>query len=147
MFFQSLPSSMGLAFLNSKPFNVPCFSDIGRLPIENRRQNAQTTKQDWIKYKIPIFCAKNRATVCTRIKNENSDYLIVLKKDIRKTEYCQLYSFSEHCFARSFKLYLSCLKSIFRGFLYAISRKGLSFCTCFISFMHDLRTILRDREL
>ena len=37
MFFQSLPSSIGLAFLNPKPSKVPCFSDILRLPIENHR--------------------------------------------------------------------------------------------------------------
>ena len=39
---------------------------------------------------IPVCSAKNWDTVCTRIKNENSDYLIVLKIDIWKTEYCQL---------------------------------------------------------
>ena len=70
-------------------------------------------KPDWKKFKIPIFCTKNRVTVCKRIKNENSDYLIVLKKDIWKTEYCQLYSFSEHSFARTFQLHLSGLKSFF----------------------------------
>ena len=94
MFFQSLPSSIGLAFLNPKPFNMPCFSYIRRLLIKNCQQNAQTTKSDWIKFEIPIFCAKNRVTICTRLKIKNSDYLIVLKIDIWKTEYCQLYSFS-----------------------------------------------------
>ena len=68
-----------------------------------------TTKPDWIKFKIPIF----RVTVCTGIKNENSDYLIVLKIDIWKTEYCHLYWFSEHRFARTFQLHLSGLKSFF----------------------------------
>ena len=37
MFFQSILSSIGLAFLNPKPSNVPRFSGILRLPIENRR--------------------------------------------------------------------------------------------------------------
>ena len=37
MFFQSIPSSIHLAFLNPKPSNVPRFSDILRLPMENRR--------------------------------------------------------------------------------------------------------------
>ena len=107
-----------------------------------------TTKPDWIKFKIPIFCAKDRVTVCTGIKNENSDYLIVLKIDIWKTEYCQLYWFSEHRFARTFQLHLSGLKSFFfRWYLCVNSRKGFSFCTCFISFIRDSRMILRDREL
>ena len=74
-----------------------------------------TTKPDRIKFKIPIFCAKDRVTVCTGIKNENSDYLIVLKIDIWKTENCQLYWFSEHGFARTFQLHLSGLKSFFFG--------------------------------
>ena len=106
MFFHSLPSSVGLAFLNPKSSNVPHFSDILRLPIEN----AQTMRLDWIKFKIPIFCAKNRVAVCTRIKNENCYYLMVLKIDIWKTEYCQLYSFSEHRFAQTFQLRLFGLK-------------------------------------
>ena len=40
---------------------------------------------------IPMCSAKNWDTVCTRIKNENPDNLIVLKIDIWKTKYCQLY--------------------------------------------------------
>ena len=107
-----------------------------------------TTKPDWIKFKIPIFCAKDRVTVCTGIKNKNSDYLIVLKIDIWKTEYCQLYWFSEHRFARTFQLHLSGLKSFFfRWYLCVNSCKGFSFCTCFISFIRDSRTIMHDREL
>ena len=38
MFFQSLSSSIGLAFLNPKPSDMPRFSDILRCLIENSRK-------------------------------------------------------------------------------------------------------------
>ena len=75
MFFQSRPSSIGLASFNPKPFNMPRFSDILQLPIENHRYKAQITTPDWIKFKIPIFVHRIEL-VCARIKNENSDQLL-----------------------------------------------------------------------
>ena len=65
----------------------------------------------------------------------------------RYAQTSQLHSFSEHRYAQTSQLNLSDLKCLFRWFLCVNSRKGLSVCTCFISFIRNSRTILRDREL
>ena len=65
----------------------------------------------------------------------------------RYAQTSQLHSFSEHRYAQTSQLNLSDLKCLFRWLLCVNSRKGLWVCTCFISFILDSHTILREQEL
>ena len=112
--FSNPPSSIGLTFLNPKPSNATflTFSD-PRSKTAGKMHKLRNRTGLILKYQ---YFAQRIESVCTRIKNENSDYLIVLKIDCWKTKHFRLYSFSEHRFAQTFQLHLSSLKFFFCNF-------------------------------
>ena len=106
-----------------------------------------TTKPDWIKFKIPILCKGSSYSLyrdkerelwlfnCSKNRYLENRILSVIL--IFRTSLCTNFS----------TYYLAWSLLFFRWYLCVNSRKGFSFCTCFISIIRDSHTILRDREL
>ena len=66
VFFQIFPSSIGLAFLNPKPFNVPHLSDILRLPVKKNSDNLIVLKIDiWKPNIVSYISFIFRTSLCT----------------------------------------------------------------------------------
>ena len=81
----------------------------------------------------------------TMMKTDFSDSVNVLKKDISgKPDTVRRMHFSKIVIHGTFQLDILIF---FQQFLWVNSRKRLSVCMCFISFVRDSCTVLRDQKL
>ena len=142
-------SFLSLFFLKPSIINLPPFLKSKAFWRATFLRHSQAPDR-----KQPVKCT-NYETKLDKVWNTNilrkeSSYSPYKDKDYyycSKNRYLENRIFSQHPFSRTFQLHLSGLKSFFQWFLCVNSRKGLSFCTCFISFIHDSCMILRYWEL